>query len=71
MLVACRVAGLSALEAHYAGLVALTQSGAWGGVHPSPIFAPSNGARSYARGWRGKAAYWSVRAGCPGQLLPS
>ena len=26
MLVACRLAGLSGLEAHYAGLVALTQS---------------------------------------------
>jgi hypothetical protein len=28
MLVAFRLAGLSALEAHYAGLVALTQTGA-------------------------------------------
>jgi hypothetical protein len=28
MFVACRLAGLSALEAHYAGLIALTQSGA-------------------------------------------
>jgi hypothetical protein len=28
MLVACRVVGLSVLEAHYAGLVVLTQSGA-------------------------------------------
>jgi hypothetical protein len=28
MLVACRLAGLSALEAHYAGVVALTQSAA-------------------------------------------
>jgi hypothetical protein len=27
MLVVCRLAGLSALEAHYAELVALTQSG--------------------------------------------
>jgi hypothetical protein len=27
MLVACRRAGLSALEAHYAGLVIVTQSG--------------------------------------------
>jgi hypothetical protein len=30
MLVACRLAGLSALEAHYAGLIALNQSGALG-----------------------------------------
>jgi hypothetical protein len=27
MLVACRLAGLSALEAHYAGIIALRQSG--------------------------------------------
>jgi hypothetical protein len=31
MLLACRLAGLSALEAHYAGLAALTQSGAFEG----------------------------------------
>ena len=30
MLSACRLAGLSALEAHYAGLLALRQSGTGG-----------------------------------------
>jgi hypothetical protein len=30
MLVACRLAGLSALEAYYAGVVVVTQSGASG-----------------------------------------
>jgi hypothetical protein len=43
--------------------VRATQSGAWSGIQPSPIFAPSNGARSCARGWRGKAVYWPLRAG--------
>jgi hypothetical protein len=56
MLVACRMAGLSALKAHYAGLIALNQSGAWGGVQLSPVSVPSNGARSCARGWPGKLA---------------
>jgi hypothetical protein len=32
MLVAYRPASLSALGAHYAGLIALTQSGACGGI---------------------------------------
>jgi hypothetical protein len=32
MLVACRLAGLSALEMHYAGPIALTQSSPQGGL---------------------------------------
>jgi hypothetical protein len=45
MLVACGVAGLSALEAHYAGIIALTQSEAMtrrvGKVWLDPSFASS------------------------------
>jgi hypothetical protein len=55
MLVLCRLAGLSALEAHYVGVGIATQSGAWGGIQTALDHV--------ARGWRGKAAYWPLRAG--------
>ena len=35
MLVACRLAGLFALEAYYAGINPCTQSGAWGRMRAS------------------------------------
>jgi hypothetical protein len=38
MFVACRLAGLSALEAHYAGLATLSQSGVRGSVQ-APIIS--------------------------------
>jgi hypothetical protein len=46
MLVACQLAGLSALEAHYVGVGIATQSGAWGGIQTALDHV--------ARGWRGK-----------------
>jgi hypothetical protein len=50
MLVACRLAGLSALEAYYAALIALTQSGAGAcGVGYAP-HAPGRGMTGSATG---------------------
>jgi hypothetical protein len=72
MLVACRQAGLSALETHYAGVGTATQLGAWSGIQPSPIFAPSNDARSCCPRLAGKNSILPVRAALQSYLaLPS
>jgi hypothetical protein len=52
MLLACRLAGLSALEAHYAGIKARMQSGASGSELASDQH-PAAGSHCAARSWLG------------------
>jgi hypothetical protein len=69
MLVACRLAGLSALEAHYAGLVALTQSGVLSMITSRMATADSNrqqntgAATAQRRSYEAEVVSWGPPAG--------